>query len=84
MALRLMAVCLYMLLKGENEEMRVLPSVVLILLKLESIFMDFIFFFLLDKILTNLFEGRISTIGSEVGLMWGKMRMSSVKVVPYR
>lgn len=34
----LMAVFLYMLLKKENEEIRVLPSAVLILLNFESIF----------------------------------------------
>lgn len=68
-----MAIFLYVLPKGENEEIKVLPSVVLSSLKFESIFVDFIplltlylFFFLLDKILPNLFEGRIST----AGLMW--------------
>lgn len=61
-----MAIFLYVLPKGENEEIKVLPSVVLSSLKFESIFVDFISFFLLDKILPNLFEGRIST----AGLMW--------------
>lgn len=61
-----MAIFLYVLPKGENEEINVLPSVVLSSLKFESIFVDFISFFLLDKILPNLFEGRIST----AGLMW--------------
>lgn len=66
MELILMAIFLYVLPKGENEEIKVLPSVVLSSLKFESIFVDFISFFLLDKILPNLFEGRIST----AGLMW--------------
>lgn len=37
-----MAIFLYVLPKGENEEINVLPSVVLSSLKFESIFVDFI------------------------------------------
>lgn len=42
MELILMAIFLYVLPKGENEEIKVLPSVVLSSLKFESIFVDFI------------------------------------------